>query len=377
MKPISLHKPFIPSQAKTYIQKVLDTAAIGSGGNYMEHCNKWFLTEYKTESVFLTNSCTDALEMISLVLNFKPGDEVILPSYTFVSTANAFLLRDCVLKFADSSPTNPNISLNTILPLVSKKTKAIVVMHYAGIPVDMDPILKFAFENNIYVIEDAAQAIGSKYNGRYLGTLSDLSSISFHATKLISCGEGGVCIVNQEKYKASAELIFEKGTNKSAFQRHEINKYEWLQVGSSYGMSELQAALLFSQLETLSHQLKHRKDIWNVYMKTFDILASKGLVDLPHVPEFAEINGTHFYILLRDSTQRHGLIEFLNENKIETAFHYLALHQSPFYKNRLNQQLPMALKYESALLRLPLHHEVSENDVIRIFELVQKYLTRH
>jgi dTDP-4-amino-4,6-dideoxygalactose transaminase len=375
MNPTRLYKPYISEEAKTYIADVLESASIGSGGIFTQRCMDWFLQHYSATSVFFTSSCTDALEMSALVLKLKPGDEVILPSYTFVSTANAFYLRGAVLRFADCNSLNPNITIETIQPLYNSKTKAIIIMHYAGISVDLDPILEFARDKGLFVIEDAAQAIGSLYNGRYLGTLTDIGCISFHETKLLSCGEGGVCVVNNQELQPYAECVFEKGTNKMAFQRREVNKYEWVSPGSSFGMSELQAALLYSQLETFYNQLEHRKKIWNFYMLSLSDLSVRNYLELPFVPDFAEINGTHFYIVLPDITIREGLINYLKEHQIESAFHYLSLHKSPFFKNRDNQNLPMTEKYESCLLRLPLHCEINENTVLRITDLIKKYLT--
>ncbi len=370
MDKISLYKPFQTSSSLEYIKEVLDSGQLASGGKYAKVCKNWFANNYSASTIFLTSSCTDALEMSALLARLNPGDEVILPSYTFVSTANAFVLRGCVLKFADSISSNPNIGMETILPLVTSKTKVIVVMHYAGIAVDMDPILFFAKEKGIIVIEDAAQAIGSKYKGKLLGTISDLGCISFHVTKMISCGEGGCCIVNNKSLFDRAEIIFEKGTNRSAFQRNEVSKYEWQDVGSSFGMSELQAALLFSQLEIFNDQLEHRQKIWKLYLSLLKELERNSKLNLPQVPDHAEVNGTHFYILLDDQELRSRLQKYLLENNVESAFHYLALHRSPYYSNRQNQNLPNADRYESCLLRLPIHGKIEEGDVLKVCGLI-------
>jgi len=370
MDKIKLYKPSQSVVALQYIKDVLDSGLLACGGKYNEACKNWFSNNYSANKVFLTSSCTDALEMSALLAGLNPGDEVILPSYTFVSTANAFALRGCDLKFADSISSNPNIGIETILPLVNSKTKVIVVMHYAGIAVDMDPILSFAKDKGIILIEDAAQAIGSRYKGKFLGTLSDLGCISFHVTKLISCGEGGCCLINNEALFDRAEIIFEKGTNRSAFQRNEVSKYEWQELGSSFGMSELQAALLYSQLESFNSQLLHRQKIWRLYMSLLKELETNEKLSLPQVPDYAEINGTHFYILLKDQDERSRLRLYLLENNVESSFHYLALHRSPFYKNKQNQNLPNADRYDSCLLRLPIHSEIEDAQVLNICGLI-------
>lgn len=376
MQKISLYKPFLAADSIGYVKEVLNSGLLASGGKYSLACKNWFAEFYKSEMVYLTHSCTDALEMSALLCQLKPGDEVILPTYTFVSTANAFALRGCTLKFVDSLSLNPNIGIETILPWVTDKTRVIVVMHYAGIAVDMDPILSFAKQHGIMVIEDAAQAIGAKYNGNYLGTIADLACISFHVTKLISCGEGGCCIVNRAGWNAKAEIIYEKGTNRMAFQRHEVSRYEWLELGSSFGMSELQAAVLFSQLENFSSQISHRQNIWRLYMSLLKELETNEKLYLPYVPDYAEINGTHFYILLNDRETRNHLQSYLSDHGVESSFHYLALHKSPFYLNANQQELPNADRYESCLLRLPIHFEIEEGQVLYICGLIYGFFKK-
>jgi dTDP-4-amino-4,6-dideoxygalactose transaminase len=376
MQKINLYKPFLAHNAHEYVKDVLNSGLLSSGGKYTLACKNWFSEFYQSELVYFTHTCTDALEMSALLCHLKPGDEVILPSYTFVSTANAFALRGCTLKFVDSLAINPNIGIETILPHVSGNTKVIVVMHYAGIAVDMDPILSFARQHNILVIEDAAQAIGAKYNGKYLGTVSDLAGISFHDTKVISSGEGGCCIVNQAELNAKAEIIFEKGTNRLAFQRHEVSRYEWMEMGSSFGMSELQAAVLYSQLEEFNNQIQHRQKIWRLYMSLLKELENNEKLSLPVVPEYAEINGTHFYILLKDKETRSQLQNYLDEHGVESSFHYLALHRSPFYHNAYHQQLLNADRYESCLLRLPIHSEIGEVNVLNICGIIYGYFKK-
>jgi dTDP-4-amino-4,6-dideoxygalactose transaminase len=376
MEKINLYKPFQSASALTYIKEVLEHGKLESGGKFSISCKNWFLKNYQSDSVYLTSSCTDALEMAALLADLKQDDEVILPSYTFVSTANAFLLRGCKLIFADSLHSSPNIGWETILPLVTVKTKLIVVMHYAGISVDMDPLKTFARDKGILLVEDAAQAIGARYKGKYLGTISDIGAISFHSTKMISCGEGGCCIINNPEIKQRAELVFEKGTNRLAFQRNEVSKYEWVDLGSSYGMSELQAALLFSQLEYLESLRAHHITIWNLYQSLLRELQTHEKLILPEVPDLAEVNGTHFFIVLKSSDVRMQLKNFLNANGVDSSFHYLALHRSPYYGNRNHQNLPNADRFESCLLRLPIHHEVNENNVLQICGLIYAFFQK-
>jgi dTDP-4-amino-4,6-dideoxygalactose transaminase len=377
MKKASLHKPFQSGHSLEYIKDALDSEVLSSGGKYADACRKWFSKNYQANSIFLTSSCTDALEMSALLAGLQPGDEVILPSYTFVSTANAYSLRGCTLKFADSLPLIPNIGIETILPMVTEKTRAIVVMHYAGIAVDMDPIISLAHNNRWFVIEDAAQAIGAKYKNKMLGTIADMACISFHATKIINSGEGGCCIINNPSLDKRAEIVFEKGTNRSAFQRNEVSKYEWLEHGSSFGMSELQAAFLYSQLQEFDEQISHRKKIWDFYVTLLKEFETAGMISLPQVPDFADVNGTHFYVVLNDSEQRTQLKNYLLENNVESASHYLALHRSPFYNNRLNQNLPNADRFESCLLRLPIHEDIDESDVLNICGLIYAFFKKY
>jgi dTDP-4-amino-4,6-dideoxygalactose transaminase len=360
---IRLHLPFLVNQSQQNISEILNSDNWNSGGKFTKSCEDWFYKNYNTDKVFFTSSCTTALEMAALLCDFNKNDEVILPAYTFVSTANAFSRLPITLRFADSGPLNPNISIDTILPLISKNTRLIVVMHYAGIAVDMDPILSFAKENNILVIEDAAQATGSLYNNKLLGTFGDMSGLSFHSTKLISCGEGGCCIINNKALHQRAEILFEKGTNKRAFDKKQISRYEWIDTGSSYTMSEFQAAILISQLEQLSQQITIRNLLWNHYMSYFESKFSEEYFNLPQVPEFAGINGSHFYIVLNDPSKRDNLKTYLQQHQIESAFHFLSLHRSPYYKNVYQQDLKSSDKYEAALLRLPLHSGLNNHQI--------------
>ncbi|MBK9220981.1 MAG: dTDP-4-amino-4,6-dideoxygalactose transaminase [Saprospiraceae bacterium] len=375
MRRIRFHIPYNAPNSIGYLEQVLANGNAATGGKFYQLCSSKLQTKLHTPSIYFTNSCTDALEFAAILANLQAGDEVILPTFTFVSTANAFYLHGCILRFADTILERPNISLETILPLVNARTKVIVVVHYAGIAVDLDPILEYAKLHQILVIEDAAQGIGAKYKNKYLGTIAPLGAMSFHATKLISCGEGGCLFINDDSFLDRASLIFEKGTNRKAFIRNEVSKYEWLDIGSSFGMSEFQAAVLYAQLECLDDLLAHRLNSWKWYMDAFQLKCAHANLSLPVVPEFATINGSFFYIILEDERIRNELQIFLRNKEIESVFHFLALHKSPFYHNKFNQNLPNSEKFESSLLRLPIHHQILEEDVLKIVECIGEYFT--
>jgi dTDP-4-amino-4,6-dideoxygalactose transaminase len=306
----------------------------------------------------LTTSCTDALEMAALLLDIEPGDEVIVPSYTFVSSANAFVLRGAKIIFADSGEINPNIDAELIEPLITRRTKAIVVVHYAGIACDMNRIMALANKYRLAVVEDAAQAIDSYFEDRPLGSIGHLATFSFHETKNIQCGEGGMLVVNDERFSMRAEVIREKGTNRSAFFKGQVDKYGWVDIGSSFLPSEITAAFLFAQLENLDAIQVRRKLLWENYRLQLRQLEDKG-VGLPQLPFYATNNGHMFYLLCSNGTERDELIAELKRNDILTVFHYLSLHRSPFYHHRHDgRQLPNSDRYTDTLLRLPLHFEL-------------------
>lgn len=375
MDEICFHIPYHPFGTLDNLEQVIYSGSSASGARYYLECRDLILERFKCKEVYFTNSCTDALEFAALLLDFKEGDEIIIPSYTFVSAVTPFYLRGFKLRFADTVPERPNVSLETILPLVNNKTKAIVVMHYAGIAVDMDPIKKFAKEKKILLIEDAAQAFGACYNGRYLGTISALGAISFHETKLVSCGEGGCLMINDPEFLKRSEIIFEKGTNKKSFLRNEVVKYEWLDVGSSFGMSEFQSAVLKPQFDSLESILDYRKALWSLYMDYLRTFEEKNYLLLPDIPDFATINGTFFYIVLENSSLRHQLQLHLKKAGIESRFHYLSLHKSPFYNNMDHQVLLNSDRFENQLLRLPIHHLIQEKDITKIAEVISDYFT--
>ncbi len=374
MKHIGFNKPYVTGREGVYIQQAVLSGKISGDGIFTKKCHDFFEQKYGFKKVLLTTSCTDALEMAAMLLNILPGDEVIAPAFTFVSTVNAFVLRGAKIVFADSAPENPNVDVSFIETLITTKTKAIVVVHYAGVACNMDAILALGKKYNLVVVEDAAHAIDSCYKGKPLGSLGSLAAFSFHETKNISSGEGGMLVINDEKLIERAEIIREKGTNRSAFFRGEIKKYEWVDIGSSFLPSDIMAAFLFSQAEELENIQKKRKTIWNLYQEQLKALQSKGQLKLPFIPEYATNNAHMFYLLCKNPGERSQLIERLHQSGIQGVFHYLPLHKSPFYSSKHDgRELPMADYYAGCLLRLPMFFELTADDVSRIAEVVHSF----
>lgn len=312
-----------------YIAEAIKNHKICGDGEFTRKCNIWFEESTGSQKVLLTTSCTHALEMTALLCNIQPGDEIIMPSYTFVSTANAFVLRGARIVFVDIRPDTMNINESLIEQAISIRTKAIVVVHYAGVSCEMDTIIDLARKYNLFVIEDAAQGIMSEYNGRILGTIGDFGCYSFHETKNISMGEGGALLISNSDYNESAEIIREKGTNRSKFFRGQIDKYTWVDRGSSYLPSELNAAYLYAQLLGSEQIYSDRMKIWNLYYKNLMLLKEKGLVDLPEIPCNCKHNAHMFYIKVRNIQVRTDLINYMKENEVMAVFHYIPLHSSP------------------------------------------------
>jgi dTDP-4-amino-4,6-dideoxygalactose transaminase len=362
---IGFNKPYITGKEFEYIQAAIRLEKLSGNGYFTKRCHRFFETRYGFKKCLLTHSATAALEMAAILINIEPGDEVIIPSYTFVSTANAFILRGAKIVFADSQELNPNISVEQITPLLTDRTKAIVLVHYAGFACDMDPIMELATSRNIFVIEDAAQAIDSYYKGRPLGSIGHLAAFSFHETKNIISGEGGLLVINDSRFLVRSEIIWEKGTNRAAFSRKEISKYNWIDVGSSFLPSELTAAFLLAQLEKLDFIQKGRKEHWQYYFQNLEMLQNNGKLGLPRYEEFATNNAHIFYVLTKDLQQRDELIAFLKYNGIQAIFHYLPLHDSPYFRKAGASiaHLPHALKYANTLVRLPLFFEVSKKQL--------------
>ncbi|MDG5492256.1 dTDP-4-amino-4,6-dideoxygalactose transaminase [Psychroserpens sp. SPM9] len=371
---IPFNKPFLTGKETAYIEQAVSSGMISGNGMFTKQCQHFFETKYHIKKALLTTSCTDALEMCAILLNIKEGDEVIIPSYTFVSTANAFVLRGAKIVFADSKSEHPNIDETKIEALITPKTKAIVVVHYAGFACEMDTIMAIAKKHSLFVVEDAAQAIESYYKGKALGSIGHLATFSFHETKNIISGEGGLLAINDEQFIERSEIIWEKGTNRSAFFRGEINKYGWVDIGSSFLPSEIIAAFLWAQLETIDDIQAKRKLIWNQYASQLQPLEDKGFIKLPKHPEYSTNNAHMFYVLCRNYDERTQLISFLIAKEIKAVFHYLSLHKSVFYHSKHDgRMLPMTDSYADRLLRLPLFYELDLKDVSYIANQIKAF----
>lgn len=368
---IPFNKPYLTGKETVYIHDAVSIGKLSGNGKYTRLCHSFFENRYGFKKCLLTTSCTDALEMAAILINIKKGDEVIMPSYTFVSTANAFVLRGAKILFVDSCKDNPNIDADKIENLITPKTKAIVPVHYAGIACDMDKIMDLAKRYNLFVIEDAAQAIDSYYTGRdgikkALGSIGHLAAFSFHETKNIISGEGGMLAINDLQFAERAEIIWEKGTNRSAFFRGEVDKYGWVDIGSSFLPSEIIAAFLWAQLENLDAIQEKRKIHWEHYYKALKEWAENNSIKLPFIPHYATNNAHMFYIVCESLKQRTEIINKLKARDILSVFHYISLHESPFYKdNHDGRDLIQTKKYSDRLLRLPLFFELDATQVIK------------
>lgn len=368
---IPFNKPHLTDNELSYISDVLYSGKISGNGQYTQKCQSFLEKKYGFAKCLLTTSCTDALEMCALLCDIQQGDEVIVPSYTFVSSALAFVRAGAKIVFADSMGTNPNIDADSIEPLITDKTKAIVVVHYAGVACDMDRIMSIASEHDLIVVEDAAQAIDSYYKGKPLGSIGHMAAFSFHETKNIISGEGGCLVVNDPRFIKRAEIIWEKGTNRAEFFRGEVNKYGWVDNGSSFLPNELTAAFLWAQLEQMDDIQQKRVQVWNRYMNRLADAADSGRFSLPDVPDYATNNGHIFYIVCKSLAERSAIISYLKSHGVSSVFHYLSLHTSPFYADKHDgRALPQSDRYTDCLLRLPLFYDLSFEEVDKISELV-------
>lgn len=361
---IPFNKPYLSGKETDYIKEAVVHGKISGDGIFTKKCHQFFEECYGFKKVLLTTSCTDALEMAAILCDIQPGDEVIAPSYAFVSTVNAFVMRGATIVFADSEDTTPNIDASHVESLITPKTKAIVPVHYAGCACDMDTILEIARRHSVFVVEDAAQAVESFYRSQPLGSLGHFATISFHETKNIISGEGGMLIINDRRFTKRGEIIWEKGTNRAAFFRGEVDKYEWVDIGSSFLPSDIIAAFLYAQLEKLKEIQTRRRSIWNQYYNELKPLEEKGYIRLPVIPEYATNNAHMLYIVCENLKERTKLIQYLKNNGILAVSHYLSLHKSPFYKERHDgRNLPNADRYSDCLIRLPLYYELEKEDV--------------
>lgn len=361
---IPFNKPFLHGRELVYIAQAVASGKISGDGLFTKKCHAFFEDRYGFAKALMTTSCTDALEMCALLLEIKEGDEVIVPSFTFVSSANAFVLRGAKLVFADSEVDNPNIDAGQIEALITPRTRAIVVVHYAGVACDMDYINAIASRHGVTVIEDAAQAIDSFYKGRPLGSLGSMSAFSFHETKNVIAGEGGLLAINDTRYVGRAEIIREKGTNRSSFFRGEVDKYGWVDVGSSFLPSDIISAYLFAQLENLDSIQARRKAIWQRYWDQLATVLPKYGITMPKIPDYATNNAHMFYLVCHSLEQRTPLITALKAKGINAVFHYLSLHDSPYFREKHDERpLTNSDRFSNSLVRLPLYYELSDDDV--------------
>ncbi len=364
---IPFNKPFLIGSELKYIEEAVQSGKISGNGIFTQKCHAFFEKEFGFKKVLLTTSCTDALEMCAILANIKEGDEVIIPSYTFVSTAIAFIRQGAKVVFADSYDDNPNIDANKIEALITSKTKAIVPVHYAGIACDIDKIMQLATKYNLIVIEDAAQAIDSYYNGKPLGSIGHMAAFSFHETKNIIAGEGGMLAINDPQYSDRAEIIWEKGTNRSRFFRGEVDKYGWVDTGSSFLPSEIIAAFLWAQIENLEKIQSKRKALWEYYFKKLNPLQEDLKIQLPVLPAYASNNGHMFYIVFSNLQERTKAIQKLKQQDILAVFHYISLHSSPYYIEQYDgEALPNTDMFTDCLLRLPMYYELSFDQIDEI-----------
>lgn len=373
---IPFNRPYLTGAEAAYLADAMTARKLSGNGAFTKRAHAFFATRYGIRKPLLTTSCTDALEMCALLLDVGPGDEVILPSFTFVSPANAFALRGATLLLADSHADHPNVDPASVEALVTPRTKAIVVDHYAGVACDMDALLAIARRHGLALVEDAAQAIDARYRGRPLGGIGDLGTFSFHETKNVIAGEGGLLAVNDARYGERAEILWEKGTNRTAFTRGEVSKYSWVDLGSSFLPSELTAAFLCAQLERLGDIQARRHALYARYREGFRAagIGAAG-IGLPHVPAYAQHNAHIFYLVCGDREQRRGLIDHLRRRGIHAVFHYLSLHRSPYYAERHGgRALPNCERYSECLVRLPLFYELRPEQVDRVVEAVVEFL---
>ena len=387
MSSIPFNKPYLTGKEAHYMYRAVYTGKLSGNGVFTKKCQKFFEDKYGLKKAILTTSGTDALEMAAILCDVKPGDEVIVPSYTFVSSALAFVRQGARIVFADSYGDNPNIDADKIEALITDKTKVIVPVHYAGVACDMDKIMDIACRHNLFVVEDAAQAIDSYYKGKPLGGIGHFGCFSFHETKNVTAGgEGGLLCVNDERFVRRAEIIWEKGTNRAEFFRGMVNKYGWVDTGSSFLPSEINAAFLWAQLESLDEIQAKRKRLWVQYYEGLKRLSDKGFFTIPDLPDYATNNAHMFYLVCRSLDERTKLIAFLKEQGIGAVFHYLSLHLSDYYREHHEgdiPELPNCDRYADCLVRLPLFYELEPDLVGFICEKIEdfysiqaKYMTK-
>lgn len=369
---IPFNKPHLTGKETEYIREAVSLGKLSGNGEFTKRCQTFLEQRYGFKKCLLTTSCTDALEMCALLCDLQPGDEVIIPSYTFVSTALAFVRVGAKVVFADSMKRNPNLDAEKIEALITPKTRVIVPVHYAGVACDMDRIMEIADKHRLLVVEDAAQAVDAYYKGRPLGSIGHLAAFSFHETKNIIAGEGGALCINDPRFIRRAEILWEKGTNRAEFFRGEVNKYGWVDIGSSFLPSEVVSAFLWAQLESMDGIQAKRKALWERYYALLKPLADEGRFTLPDLPDYATNNAHMFYLVCHSLEERSALIGKLKENGILAVFHYLSLHSSPYYAPKHDgRALPECDRYADCLVRLPLYYDLSLEDVDRICNIIK------
>lgn len=379
MNKIPFNKPCLTGKEAHYIYQAVSAGKLSGNGYFTKLCQNFFMERYGFKKCLLTTSGTDALEMCAMLCELKVGDEVIIPSYTFVSTALAFLREGATVVFADSMDCNPNLDAEKLESLITPRTRVIVPVHYAGVACDMDAIMAIAEKYNLIVVEDAAQAVDSFYKGKPLGGIGHLGAFSFHETKNItSGGEGGLLVINDERFVRRSEIIWEKGTNRAEFFRGAVNKYGWVDMGSSFLPAEINAAFLWAQLENLDEIQDKRRMIWTRYFEGLSSLEEKGIIRLPRIPEYATNNAHMFYLVCRDLAERSGLIKYLKEHDITAPFHYLSLHKSAYYVEHSCSvpELPKCDMYADCLVRLPMYYELNFQIVDKIVDLIKEYFSQ-
>ena len=371
---IPFNKPHLTGKETHYIYQAVADGKLSGNGVFTKKCQQFFEERYGFKKCLLTTSCTDALEMAAILCDIQLGDEVIVPSYTFVSSALAFVRAGAKIIFADSMKENPNIDAEKIEALITPRTKAIVPVHYAGVACDMDRIMEIAEKHNLIVVEDAAQAIDSYYKGRPLGSIGHLSAFSFHETKNIIAGEGGMLCINDERFIRRAEIIWEKGTNRAEFFRGEVNKYGWVDTGSSFLPSEVIAAFLWAQLENMDDIQARRKHLWELYYNSLLPIANSQFI-LPNIPAYATNNAHMFYLVCNSLEERSQLIKRLKDNGILAVFHYLSLHSSPYYTDKHDgRELLECDRYADCLVRLPMYYDLKDEEVREICDIIKESL---
>lgn len=373
---INFNVPPVTGNELKYIQEAIESHKICGDGQFTKKCSEVLSGKLSNKKVLLTTSCTSALEMAAILCDIKQGDEVILPSFTFCSTADAFVQRGATLVFVDVRPDTMNIDETKIEAAITSKTKVIVPVHYAGVACEMDTIMKIAKKYNLFVVEDAAQAIFSFYKGKPLGTIGDFGCLSFHETKNLSMGEGGAIIINDENYFEDAEILREKGTDRSKFLRGQIDKYTWVNYGSSYLPSDLNAAYLWAQLEQSDIIQKQRINIWNTYYNEFKIFEEKGFISLPIIPNDCIHNAHMFYIKFHTLEERSSYIKYMKDNDIQTVFHYIPLHSAPagLKYGRFNGEDVITTKHSEMLVRLPLYYGMKSDDLKKTINKTKEFL---